>query len=77
MQIRQHRPNFVDTDDPLLIDEFRTTEELLSIPWIKEWQEEPDFYRYSLTRDFKLMAELENGYGWWVIGTCFVPDDQE
>ena len=66
--IRQHIPNFVDTHVPYESN-FNITEELLNIPWVKQWERDSDkkFYRWSKSEEL-LIAEYDNGNYWWVIG---------
>ena len=65
-QVRQRRPNYFSGFDAEVVD-FDSSEELVSIDFIKNWAAEPDFYR--LSRDgIHLMAELKEGRSWWVIG---------
>lgn len=67
MEIRQHIPNFVSGYEPETI-KFNDTEELKNIEFVKHWSEGDDFFKYSLSGNH-LMAELNNGNTWWVIGT--------
>lgn len=53
-----------------LENHFLTTEQLLSIPWIKQYTTYEDFYRFSLCKDewgVSLMAEMNKGKDWWVV----------
>ena len=47
--------------------EAETSEKLLEFPFIKQYSEDDNFYRYSMSGN-TLMAEYKNGYEWWVIG---------
>jgi len=69
-RFRPHIPNCVDIDKPPDVA-FDTLEELLSIPRIKQWKDKPSFYRYSIADNNTLMAELNSGYEWWVIGYVY------
>lgn len=69
-RIRQHRPAFVTGFENEVV-KFNTTEELLEIEFVKNFSRNDKFYRYSLSTNLgscSLMAELEEGYEWWVIG---------
>ncbi len=64
----QHIPGFVSGFD--LEDlPFDTLEELLAMPFVARWTERPKFHRFSLdrVRGFHLMAEIDNGWTWWVV----------
>jgi hypothetical protein len=58
---------------------FNSLEELLKIEWIYSWTEYADFYRFSICKHsrekqpFTLMAELNEGRKWFVIG--FIDND--
>ena len=65
MKVTQHRPAFFEGFENEVI-EVNTKEELLNIKFIKNFSEQPNFYRYSIT-DNCLMAEFENGKKWWVV----------
>ena len=91
MKIRQHRPNFVDSDEPIPEATFTTTKELLNILWVKSWAEiktsKEKFHRFSVSCHKPaskemisiyprlanipplLMAELNEGKSWWVVGS--------
>ena len=77
--IRKHIPNFIDTDRLPDENDFETTDQLLNIPWVKEWESPFDgrpFYRWSKS-DNHLIAEYDNGKFWWVIGFIRNPDNIE
>lgn len=55
---------------------FSNTEELLDIEWVKEFSDDDEFYRFSLSRDkckhgrkpqHTLMVERKNGFQWYVV----------
>lgn len=57
---------------------FSNTEELLNIEWVKNFANDNEFHRFSLSRDrdntkygrkpqHTLMAEIKNGFEWWVV----------
>lgn len=69
--IRRYYPAFVDTDDPRIPFEFTNIADLLSIPWVAHWTEAPGFEGFVKARDEErthLMAVLDDGFSWWVIG---------
>ncbi len=73
-KISKYAPSFSHaTDHPAA--EFETLEELLEIPWVKNWAEAPNFLRYAQSEDLHssaiLMADLQ--HNWWVIGTLDQP----
>ena len=53
---------------------FQNQQELLNISFVKSWAKYPDFYRYSISNNENyggkamLMAELDGGKKWYVIG---------
>lgn len=75
---RQHRPAFVDTDDPLQAATVPTLEALLAVPWIARFGQDDvvanakgtyrrQFFRWSLADGDTLMAEYEDGDHFWVV----------
>lgn len=76
MKIQRHIPNCCrDGCDPLPEPvEFNDLQELMDIDFVKQWSENPTFFRYSISvekvlyHDTLLMAEMEEGKSWWVIG---------
>lgn len=69
-KIVQHRPAYFDGFEKEVVP-FATTEELLAIPFVARFRELDGFHRYSVCRDhppMMLMAEVEEGRTWWVIG---------
>lgn len=83
MKAERYRPAFFEGFE----DEentFENTEQLLNIPWIKSFSNNPNFHRFSIGRDknphyttyFKpqhnLMAEYKDGAEWWVV--AFIRD---
>lgn len=83
MKIRQHRPNFFDSDDPIKEVEFSTVRELLDIDWVNQWSKGKDFVRFSIAKRCKsvpkdrdsLMAEFINEF--WVVGSLTDTDNLE
>jgi len=53
---------------------FSNLEEFKNIEWLKHWYNKENFYRFSVSEpqyygeSFMLMAELNEGYKWWVVG---------
>lgn len=70
MKIRQHIPAFIDIDSNTA--EFKDLEELLNISFVADMKELPGFDKFSLG-DNLLMAELNNGKVWWVVGRIEEP----
>lgn len=67
-RIVQHIPAFVELmDDPIPEATFESLEDLLNVAFVKRWSESKRFYRFSYKRGL-LMAELEGGTKWWVVG---------
>lgn len=65
-QIRQYRPSYFEGFGNEVAD-FSTAEELLEIPFVKNFKKNGEFYQFSLS-DSHLMAEYRNGREWWVVG---------
>jgi hypothetical protein len=72
VEIIQHIPGCVDTGEDPKVAHFNNTHELLCVPWVKHWSEDPKFFRYSMS-DECLMAEFDGGKEWWVIGNIDHP----
>ena len=72
-KIRQHIPNFCSGLDSQEI-EFNNLAELMAIPWVKQWTDDKNFFRFSISDEHRLMAETHSGRKWWVIG--FLTDCQ-
>lgn len=68
MKIKQRIPNFVDGVPET--SEFNTTKQLKKLKFVKRWSKDKEFLRYSISGDY-LMAELNEGTVWYVIGTIF------
>ena len=67
--IHRHFPVYVDSEP--CSQSFNTLEELLNIDWVNIWATCKDFYRFSISVGNSrpmLMAELRDGYSWWVLG---------
>lgn len=74
--IIRHIPSFVDTDHRHAA-EFETTEQMLSIDWVKDFEELWDgmpFHRWS-KQDDCLIVEHGGGRHWWVVGHIKNPSD--
>jgi hypothetical protein len=71
-QIAQHIPSFIDLGKKPKVSKFKTVEDLVKIPWVKSFSEDPKFYRYSIA-DESLMAEYKKGKEWWVVGNIKNP----
>lgn len=66
MQIRQYRPDFFEGFNNETA-QFNTLDEMLAIPWIKNFAAIQGFYRFRIDRDH-LIAEYREGREWWVVG---------
>lgn len=68
--IKLYRPACIGFEKEVV--SFATTEELLAIPFVARFRELWCFHRYSICREhpslLMLMAELNEGRMWWVIG---------
>jgi hypothetical protein len=67
--ITQHRPAYVTGFENEVVA-FTTTAELLAIAFVAGFRSLDGFYRYSVSRNrqLMLMAELDGGRKWWVVG---------
>ena len=68
--IRQHRPAFFEGWENEVVN-FNTVEELLAIPFVKNFSDQPNFDKYSISKSDMgdmLMAEYDGGLIWWVVG---------
>lgn len=78
--IKRYFPNFFDVDESdRIVVPFETLEELFEIPFVKKWAEDSEFHKFALLSNgpstaprakeqHYLMAQLKEGYEWWVIG---------
>lgn len=74
-KIRQHIPAYVDTDQRFE-SKFNTTEELLNVGWIKNFENffhGQKFERFAKDRNM-LVAEYSEGSFWWVVGYIEKPE---
>ena len=74
--IYRHIPNWVETDEHTEVS-FKTQEELLSIPWVKKWEQpfgKRIFSHWAVSRNKEpggqhwLMAIYDSGKYRWVVG---------
>jgi hypothetical protein len=76
MKLKQHIPDYVDTDSYTI--EADSITEILNDPRVASWTKLPSFFRFSyekypdrpfeVTYPATLMAEFRNGAEWWVVG---------
>lgn len=71
MTFKQHIPGFISGLDPVSFH-FDCLDELLQNEIVHRWTVDPAFYRFSLSHGDTLMAEMDGGAKWWVVG--FVKD---
>lgn len=71
MTFKQHIPGFISGVDPVSFP-FSSLDELLQNEIIRRWATDPAFYRFSLSDKDTLMAEMDGGKKWWVVG--FIKD---
>lgn len=74
MNVTQHVPDFVDTGQSPRAAQASTLSELLAIDWVKTWEEDGQFSRFSLADGCLLMAEYSNGARWYVVATLSEPE---
>ena len=66
-KICQYFPSFFEGFTPI-VQEFKTRDELLAVPFVAQFAKDSRFHRYSVAGK-TLMAEYENGQRWFVVGT--------
>lgn len=64
-KIVKHTPSFVDSREPQPSVEFSTQAKLEAIPFVKQWKDDRDFVRFSVSENL-LMAEMIGEF--WVVG---------
>lgn len=72
MTLRQHIPDYFEGAEPQEITG-DTIDLLLQPDWVQYWTRYPEFHRFSVAVHGRgdqplLMAELQHGKLWWVIG---------
>ncbi|PWT88678.1 MAG: hypothetical protein C5B54_10245 [Acidobacteria bacterium] len=76
--IKQYRPTFVESDEELKRVEFNSLDELLAIPFVKNFSEGkyagPLFKRFTISDHKILMAEYKSGE-YYVVGFLKEPVD--
>lgn len=76
MRIKQHRPPYITGFENADV-EFNSVDELLNIPFVKNFKEDVNFHRFSLSLEGNwpmLVAEYSEGHVWYVVGHIF-PDE--
>lgn len=79
MRYTQYRPAFFDGFDAEN-GEVSTLAELLAVPFIASWGEEPSFHRFSVSEyesgKHTLLCELQEGRTWFVVAWVSEPFDE-
>lgn len=76
MIAKQHAPSYSTCEKEM--HHFLNLEQLLSIPFVKWYSDQPNFDRYLISIDddeVSLMAQTDNGEGWWVV--CDIEGDRK
>ena len=87
--IKQHMPNYVSIDPKEA--EFETLEDLMNVEFVKRWTDNrwgDDFHQFSISHDdwmvrsghedyMHLMAELDGGKKWYVVGYIYGSSPEE
>lgn len=76
MKAIQHIPGYSSCDKE--VHHFINLEQLLSIPFVKWYSDQPNFHLYSISIDedgTSLMAETDGGHDWWVV--CDIEGDRK
>jgi hypothetical protein len=69
---RPHVPAFFDISEPPPATEFATTAQLLAIDRVARYRKKRGFSHFAM-EDECLLAVLDDGHDWWVIGTVSDP----
>lgn len=76
MIAKQYAPSYSTCEKEM--HHFVNLEQLLSIPFVKWYSDQPNFDRYLISIDddeVSLMAQTDNGEGWWVV--CDIEGDRK
>lgn len=76
MKAIQHIPGYSSCDKE--VHHFINLEQLLSIPFVKWYSDQPNFHLYSISIDedsISLMAETDGGHDWLVV--CDIEGDRK
>jgi hypothetical protein len=88
VKVIQHIPSSFEGFEPEN-HEVKNERELLALPFIARWKENPKFHCFSLDRNYwppkgtlgepvhLLMAEFDQGYEWWVVAKLTGEDGLE
>ncbi len=68
MIFHQHVPNSIDIEKPQPIEFSSLDDLMLNNTVVAAFRNYEHFYRFSISHQ-NLMAELRDGYEWWVLGT--------
>jgi len=67
-RVKEYIPSVCEVRELPKTIEYETKEDLLELDFIKRWAEDPEFYKFSYD-DNHLLAELREGYSWYVVAT--------
>ena len=72
MKVTQHRPTFIQSDEPIWRGEVASVPELTALPFVTRFWAAPGFYQFSVVRDHPalsvlLMAEYQGGRSAFVV----------
>jgi len=65
-RVKEYIPSICEVRELPEPVEYKTKEDLLELDFIKRWAEDPEFYKFSYDGNH-LLAELSEGYHWYVI----------
>ena len=71
-KLYQHFPAFCEGFKPEIV-EFDTVDDLRNIKWVKSWETNKHFYKWAKSNN-KLMALMEEGKTWFVVGKIEKPE---
>lgn len=79
MKVKQYYPAFYDERSFERTEhEVRSKEELLALPFLKDWGSDPGFTKWWYNNDGYLLAVLGKGRGttWYVVATLSPSEDE-
>lgn len=80
IHLREHIPSFVDIDRPPHEATVVTVAEMLDLKFVRPWKDQENFHRFSVSRASTgnvLMAEVDEGRRWYVVGFIEAGDVSE
>lgn len=76
IHLKQHVPNFIETDEARQEADVDSAADLAAIEWIQRWARMPEFHRWSQSSSGSstlLIAEVDGGHSQWVVAYADKP----